>query len=95
MDTRELLIAASKRAEEMSNQIEDTDAFVSALGLADKKVVQDFCTEHSINSLELGIMMHRLAGMDDLDIVDAMSVTMLFGIAIGYQIALIREESDE
>lgn len=91
MDTLELLMKAGNRAEELANHIGTTDEYVAALGLEDRSVVIEFCEARSVGVLELGLLMSRKG----IDVIDAMSVAMLFGITVGYQMALIREETDE
>ncbi|MFI5419577.1 MAG: hypothetical protein ACHQ1H_01275 [Nitrososphaerales archaeon] len=92
MDTREILIEAGRRAEQMSLQ-EGGDDFVSSLGLEDRDTVQEFCEAQSFEIMTLTSTMSRRGIM--IDVVDSMSVAMLFGISIGYQLALLREESVE
>lgn len=93
MDTRELLIKAGERAEQMSDQEGAGDDFIASLGLEDRDTVQQFCEAQSFEIMTLTSTMSRRGIM--IDVVDSMSVAMLFGISIGYQIACLREESVE
>jgi hypothetical protein len=91
MDTLEILNEAGRRAELLASS-EDTepDTFFDSIGLTDGETVADYCTHHAYEIFKV----HMALG-HGVSIQDVSTMSLLYGIIVGYQIALIREESDE
>lgn len=86
MDTREILEEAATRAENLA-MIENVDSFMLSLGLEDDHVVHEFVTQQAYEIFKI-----RMFTGGPISIENCSAVSMLFGMVVGYQLALMREE---
>lgn len=88
LDTYELLLEAGNRAENLSRGYDETaEDYFASMGINDDEVLHKYVDVHTKEILKVTILL----GERLVDIRDLMGTAMLFGISVGYQLALLRE----
>lgn len=91
MDTLSLLNEAADRAEQMALICDgESEDYFAMMGIPDEDVVHDFVTHQAFKIFEL-----RMALGGGVSIRNVSGVALAFGLTVGYQLALLREETTE
>ncbi len=88
--TIQLLCGAADRAERLAIlDHEDADDYFHSMGILDDEALHLFAHEHCRQIMQTSMLMNP--GI--LDVPGLMGTAFLFGVSVGYQMALMREES--
>lgn len=91
IETLDLLTEAANRAELLSIlENQDADDYFRSMGILDDDAIHAFVHEHN-REIMRGFM---LLSRNVIDVPNLMGTAMLFGISVGYQMALLREDSE-